>query len=881
MALPLGSKLGPYEVLSLVGAGGMGEVYRARDPRLGREVAIKVLPAERMADENRRQRFVQEARAASALSHPNIVTIHEIESVDGIDFIVMEYVPGKTLDTLIPRQGMRLAEVLRIAIPIADAVARAHTAGIVHRDLKPANVMVGPDGAVKVLDFGLAKLVSPEETGSPEHETGTEDGGAGPLSRPGKVAGTAGYMSPEQATGRKVDARSDVFSFGAMLYEMVTGRRAFAGNSTAETLTAVLREQPKAPSEVVTGLPRELERLILRCLRKDADRRFQHMVDVKVELLEIKEESESGPAAATVPARRKRLWRAVGLAVLVVLVAALWLLRRAREAELPPPRLVPLTSLRGSERNPTFSPDGGQVAFSWRGEKSDNWDIYLKMIGSSETRRLTTDPLEDGTPSWSPDGRQIAFLRFRPGDVAGRIYLVSPLGGSDRKVSDFPAQDGSQLSWSPDGRWLAAARVRSPTETDPRASTIYLIPVLGGEPRSMTSPNADAYHDDPALSPNGRHLAYASCLNFLSCHVYVVDLGKDCVPQGPSRLLSRRRGWIRGLAWTRDGSSVLYGDVTSGRLWRAWIVGDRPPEKIEFAGLGPIQPATVASLDRLVFAQDRFNSDIWRFEVGHPPEALLVSSFKDYNPHLSPNGQRIAFESSRAGDEEEIWLANVDGSNPTQLTRGPGIWQGSPRWSPDGQRIAFDSQGEDGRWDIWTIDADGGSPSRLTLDPGDEQMPSWSRDSRWIYFQSVQAGAATRDVWRIPATGGSAERVTHGGASLAHESADGKTLFFMRAYADAPLFAQPPSGGPKRKVLECVPEQAFAVGAGGVYHLACEADPSGTPLYLLDPVTGRDRLLGKLGMACLGLTVSPDGKTILYTKWVNQGADLMMIENFR
>ena len=179
MPLTPGSKLGPYEVLSLVGAGGMGEVYRARDPRLGREVAIKVLPAERMADENRRRRFVQEARAASALSHPNIVTIHEIESADGVDFIVMEYVPGKTLDTLIPRQGMRLGEVLRIAIPIADAVARAHAAGIVHRDLKPANVMVGPDGAVKVLDFGLAKLVAQEEAGSPEHETGTEDGGAG------------------------------------------------------------------------------------------------------------------------------------------------------------------------------------------------------------------------------------------------------------------------------------------------------------------------------------------------------------------------------------------------------------------------------------------------------------------------------------------------------------------------------------------------------------------------------------------------------------------------------------------------------------------------------------------------------------------------------
>jgi len=269
MTLPLGSKLGSYEVLSLLGAGGMGEVYRARDTRLGRVVAIKVLPAERMADENRRRRFVQEARAASALNHPNIVTIYEIESAEGNDFIVMEYVPGKTLDTVIPPQGMTLAGVLRIAIPVADAIARAHAAGIVHRDLKPANVVVGSDGVVKVLDFGLAKLVDQQVgtggaalpqggAGSPANETKTEEGDAGPHSRPGTVAGTAGYMSPEQATGKKVDTRTDVFSFGAMLYEMVTGRRAFVGDSAAETLAAVLREEPRTPSEFVAGLDEAL-----------------------------------------------------------------------------------------------------------------------------------------------------------------------------------------------------------------------------------------------------------------------------------------------------------------------------------------------------------------------------------------------------------------------------------------------------------------------------------------------------------------------------------------------------------------------------------------------------------------------------------------------
>src|SRR5258708_768631 len=377
MSLTLGSKLGSYEVLSLLGAGGMGEVYRARDTRLGRAVAIKVLPAERMADESRRRRFVQEARGASALSHPNIVTVHEIESADGSDFIVMEYVPGKTLDTVIPRQGMRLGEVLRIAIPIARAVARAHAAGIVHRDLKPANVMVGPDGTVKVLDFGLAKLVTEEAGGSPEHETVTEEGDAGQLSRPGMVAGTAGYMSPEQAAGKKGDGRSDIFSFGAVLYEMVTGRRAFAGNSTAETLAAGLRGQPKALSGVGPGVPRDLEKVILRCLQKDLGRRFQQMADVKVELQEIKEESDSQPAAAQVPAPRRR-WRLVAaLAGALLLAVAVWLRWRSRGIELASPRLVPLTSMRGAVRYPTFSPDGGQIAFAWVGEQGGDWAIYL------------------------------------------------------------------------------------------------------------------------------------------------------------------------------------------------------------------------------------------------------------------------------------------------------------------------------------------------------------------------------------------------------------------------------------------------------------------------------------------------------------------------
>src|SRR5580765_6809305 len=584
MPLSPGSHLGPYEVLALIGAGGMGEVYRAHDPRLDREVAIKVLPHDRVADEHRRQRFIQEAKAASALNHPHIVTIHEIESANDIDFLVMEYVRGKSLDALIPRQGMRLSELVRIAIPVADALAAAHARGIVHRDLKPANVMVGDNGAVKVLDFGLAKLLDTDT--KPEDDTVTLAASVG-LSAPGAIAGTAAYMSPEQAAGEKVDARSDIFSFGAMLYEMVTGQRAFAGASLADTLNAVIRAQPRAPSAIVPTVPSDLEKVIVRCLRKDPGRRFQHIADVKVALQEIKEDSESGATSAAALPRQSRGRRSAALGGILVVAAAAagWLLRPHGAVEALPMRVVPLTTLPGEEQGPTFSPDGEQVAFTWNGEKQDNYDIYVTIVGSSEIRRLTTDPLADVAPSWSPDGRQIAFRRHTtagPSD-SGReppqIRIMSALGGSDQKVSDFPAR--GKMSWSPDGRYLAVSRARSPGGTT-ESTGIYLVPTQGGEPRRLTQATAPADDRAPAFSPDGRRLAYASCKIGLACDVEVVDLDATLAPVGAPRRLVTSVELINGLAWTRDGTSLIYGCLPAADvfyLWRVGVDGTQPPER--------------------------------------------------------------------------------------------------------------------------------------------------------------------------------------------------------------------------------------------------------------------------------------------------------------
>jgi serine/threonine protein kinase len=882
MALEAGTRLGPYEILSLLGSGGMGEVYRALDPRLAREVAIKVLPSERM-DEERRRRLQQEARAASALNHPNIVTIYEIESADGLDFIVMEYVPGKGLDRLIPRHGMPLGEVLRIAIPIADALARAHGRGIVHRDVKPSNVIVGSEGAVKLLDFGLAKLVA-SAGASPEAETETAER---PLTRAGTVSGTTGYMSPEQASGRDVDARTDVFSFGALLYEMVTGRRAFAGDSAAATLAAVMREQPKAPSEVAPDVPRDLERVILRCLRKEADRRYQSMADVKLELEQIKEDSDPQQRAGADPGPRRRRRYAVvaALAAVLLLAVASWLVRRTRAPGLPPPQLLPLTTLNGWVWFPTFSPDGEQVAFSWDGGTLE-YDIYVKWVGSSEVHRLTTDLAQDYAPSWSPDGRQIAFVRESGGE--GTIHLVSPLGGPDRRLSTLSVTTAPP-SWSPDGRWLAASRPRVGGEAAHlTAAGIHLFPTSGGEPRVLTRPSPPADDVSPAFSPDGRHLAYASCPGGLhegGCDVYVLDLDADLGLAGPPHRLTRHGVAIPFVAWTRDGASIVYcadEGVYLVHLWRVGLRGDQPPARIELAGHRAWSMAVTRSRDRLAFAETLRDVDIHRFQVGRPSEAVVVSSFFDGHPRFSPDGRRIAFASSRSGDRTEIWLAAADGSGPVQLTHGPGSKQRSSCWAPDGLRIAFESLSAEGQWDIWTVDAEGGAPVRITKGGG--TVPSWSRDGRWVYFHSARDGSG--QIWRVPASGGAEERVTRGGAGHgAIESADGRTLFFKRGDGNSPLVALPLASGAERTVAPCVRAwpAVFDVVASGVYYPDCrEGDPA---LHQLDPVSGRDLVLGTLENAeqpsDTTIAVSPDGRTILYPKVVREGSDLRLIENFR
>jgi Tol biopolymer transport system component len=368
------------------------------------------------------------------------------------------------------------------------------------------------------------------------------------------------------------------------------------------------------------------------------------------------------------------------------------------------------------------------------------------------------------------------------------------------------------------------------------------------------------------------------------CDIHVQALDDQLRPRAEALRLTHQGGWVQGVAWTRDGRSVVYGvnSIPNPYLWRVRTDGRTPPERVELAGRGSLWPSTARGRDRLAFTRSLWDVDVWRVRLGSPPAPVIESTFNDMWPQHSPDGLRIAFESGRTGERDEIWLADTDGSNPTRLTQGPGRSKGSPRWSPDGRSIAFDSPAENGHGDIWTIGTDGSGLRQVTSDPADEIIPSWSRDGRWVYFTSNRTGR--HEVWRALATGQGEEPVTREGGCAPFESRDGRTLYYLRGCQGAALLARPTGGGNERTIVPCVDAWNYAVGPQGVFHVDCT--PPGVPssqrvLRLWDAATGQDRPVATIeGAWVAGVSASPDGRTVLWGR-STLASDLVMIENFR
>ena len=711
-----GTSVGPYRVVGVLGRGGMGLVYEADDPKLGRRVALKVLPPE-LDTADRRRRFELEARAIAALSHPNIVHVYAIEDADGIRYIAMERVVGRTLAALIEPGGLPLPRLLDIAIPLTDALAAAHARGVVHRDLKPANVMVTDDGHVKVLDFGVAKWRP--APGAMELTSATRDG---------LVLGTVSHMSPEQAEGRAVDHRTDLFALGVTLFEMSTGELPFRGGSAASVISAILRDTPPSVTDLRPRLPGELSRIVKRCLAKDPERRYQSAADVRNDLEELLE----GIPSPVRPTRERRLlW---GLAGAIVVAAVGLLIWRSKPLASPPLEgtFAVVTTAPGQELFPSLSPDGQFLVYS--GRERGRWDIYLQRVGGQRPINLTAEgDSDDVQPALSPDGRSIAFRSSRD---AGGLFVMGATGESARRL----VRGGWNPTWSHDGREVAYATqpvFDSPYDR-PTPSELWAVEVASGRTRRIAE--ADAVQ--PSWSPDGQRLAYWGLAKGGSQR----DIWTVAAGGGPPVPVTRDSAMDWSPAWSHDGRHLYFSSDRGGsmNLWRVAI------DERSGGVAGEPEPATTPAAfahhagfsrdgRRLAFVSTAIEQELQRVpfdpvaeRVVGAPEALVRDIRRIAFPHVSPDGDWVVY--SQTDPREDLVLNRLDGSGRRALT-DDAFLDRRPRFSPDGKRIAFYSN-RGGNYEIWDMARDGGGLRQLTRDPDrrNARYPIWAPDGSRLLF---------------------------------------------------------------------------------------------------------------------------------------------------
>jgi len=751
-----------YRIIRTLGSGGMGVVYEAEDLTLGRRVALKALPPEFALDEARRQRFTREAKAVAALNHPNIVTVYAIEEHEGRHYIAMELVDGRTLQAHIPKKGMPLADTLKIAEQLADALAAAHSRGIIHRDVKPANIIVTPEVRIKVLDFGLSKL---REGVAGEASTTTAAAGDA-VTGEGRIVGTVAYMSPEQAQGSAVDHRSDIFSMGIVLYEMVTGVRPFVGDTNVAVLSSIIKDHPRLASDANALVPIELARIIRRCLQKDPEQRYQSAKDLRNEISELREESASGElfrARGVIAPSRLSIPRLalVGCAVLVVggglavgLVKFGWLTTGRAGADGPRVGIPSqVTAAAGWESEPAVSPDGSLIAYV--SNESGNADVWLVSFRGGTPMQLTSDPANDVKPAWMPDGSTIVFASDRSGQWD--VWKVPVLGGRPTLL----VENARDPAITPAGDRIAFVRTDSQGHQRVFAgpvSNTSLATQLVAEPARALQPE-----EDPAWSPDGRVLAYSADRSLWM----VSALG------GPAKALTHDREYDIEPAWSPDGQSVYFSSYRGGvyALWQVPAAGGSASRLT--SGAGPERHPTV-SIDgrRLAFSTFTENMDLVVRDVENGHEEPFGTSRDEVSPAFSRDGRLLVYvaDSGPAGGTE-LWIQPIASGRaegqPHRVSEFPGAVS-HPDFSRDGRWLVFQRTLQGSR-DIWTVPVSGGSPVRFTDDIADDLHPSWSPDGGRIVFVSSRSGQA--QLWVAPVSdgrpGGAPQRLTSEPASHA------------------------------------------------------------------------------------------------------------------
>jgi Tol biopolymer transport system component len=840
--LSAGSKLGPYEVSAPLGAGGMGEVYRAKDARLGREVALKVLPTEVARDADRRSRFEQEARAASALAHPNIVTVYDVGESDGSVWIAMELVEGRTIRDLLASGALPARRALEIGTQVAEGLAAAHAAGIVHRDLKPENLILSKDGFVKILDFGLAKLA---ERSAVAMEGPTVSAGS-PGTQPGTVMGTVGYMSPEQAAGQPVDFRSDQFSLGSILYEMATGQRAFQRKTGVETLAAILREEPKAISELNPAAPAPLRWTIDRCLAKDPEERYASTRDLARDLKSLRDhlsETSTAVAASGLPARPRRGWLAPAFAALAA-VAAVGAIAFARFAAPRPsgqPTFQQVAFRRGVVYGARFAPDGKTIVYSaaWEGRPAET---FATQPDSPESRPLDLPGSVLLSVSSSSELAVALKRRFLFGyETVSTLARLPMNGGAPREVAD----EVTDAAWSPDGQQFAVTR--------PEGGRWQLEYPIGKV--LATSPG---WMDHPRISPDGKRVAFAE-------HPQRGDtMGRAVVLDTSGRRLyeSGANNALVGLAWSPSGEEVWY---TGEGLFALSPSGK---SRMVLSGPGFLQLRDLSRDGRILLTRTSRRREVAGLASGETSERILSWHDWSFPSDLSNDGRTILFMEQGAATGGQTYLTYIrrtDGSPAVLLGKGR-----CTSLSSDGRRVLAQSTSEPP--ELLVLPTGAGAPHAVPTKGISWQWGTWMPDGRRAVIQGSEGGHASR-LYLVDTETGDAHAFSGEGVNLygGAVSPDGK--FVAAQAADRRIMLYPTGGGDPKALPGVEPEEVvvrFASDGRSIF--VCRFGTASVTVYRLDLTTGQREAWKSFGPAdpagviSVGpVLLSADGKSYVYS----------------
>lgn len=776
MALTSGTKLGQYEILSPLGAGSMGEVYRARDPRLDRDVAIKVLPELVFLEPQRLLRFEAEARAAAALNHPNILAVYQMGTYLGVPYMVTELLEGKTLTETIRRGPLPLRRAIDYAVQIAQGLAAAHEKGIVHRDLKPDNLFVTKDGRIKVLDFGLAKVIEPKESVTTQAPT---------ITLPGVAMGTVGYMSPEQVRGLTIDHRSDIFALGAILYEMVMGKATFQKPTSADTISAILNEEPAPISQLAPDTPVGLERVVSRCLEKNAEQRFQSASDLAFALQALSDPATSSPTGAQEIQRDKDEGHGLRIApaaivLLAVICAAVILHFWMQPAALPKvANYVQLT--HDGQQKSLIATDGARIYLDLGEGRAGSFashGIAEMSVSGGEPRKLSLAPSPNMVPvDLSGDGSELLVVDGQGAPPKGPLWSLPILGGSPRRLADAV---GESAAWSPDGKSLVYTSL----------GDVFLAKADGSQSRKLLGVKGDILN--VVWAPDGGHLRFDSSETAGTVGRQLVwEASADGT--GLHRLLE---GWREPPdeccgRWTADGKYFVF--QSGGQIWAlpktaGFLHSESSPILLTSSPLTLSSPLPSKNGKKLFMIGQTYRGELTRYDSKSGQFAPFLGGISAEYVAFSQDGQWVSYVSYREGT---LWRSKLDGSERLQLTYPP-MYPLLPRWSPDGKEIIFFEFALSGDKParIYEVSPDGGSPRQLLPDDHSQQLdPNWSPDGSRIIFagESNDPTSAihileitSRKIWDLPGSQGLySPRWSPDGRYISAFSADSKTLLLF------------------------------------------------------------------------------------------------------